>query len=149
MLGSYCAVAGVACIEPFDYSEFETKDKGTPKFLEYHQKQLEACGARMGRSGYQVHDLRDTTLYHVQVGDKRHSGGIDGGVLPFAVRVASATNMLRIGFVHKQSTEDKAVFQTKYPHAAQVRSSSTFVVSKVSIADLGSYCIDTALDVCL
>ena len=136
-------------MEPFDYSEFETEDEGTPKFLEYHQRQLDACGVRMGRSGYQVHDLHEATLYHVQIGDKKYSGGIDGGVLPFAVRAASATNMLRIGFEHKQSTEDKATFQIKYPHVAQVRSSSILVISKVNIADLVLYCVGIALGVCL
>ena len=67
----------------------------------------------MGRSGYQVHDLHKVPLYHVQIGSKRYSGGVDGGVVPYAVRAASAAKLLRIGFEHKQSTQDKATFRNE------------------------------------
>lgn len=94
---------------------------GPPDFVEYHQKQLQSCGVRIGSSGYQVHDLHETMLYRVQIGNKRYSGGVDGGVVPYAVRAGSAANLLRIGFVHKQSTQDKATFQMNNPHVIQVR----------------------------
>lgn len=77
------------------------EDAGTPSFVEYHDQQLQICGVRM--SGYQVHDLHKETLYNVQIGGKRNRGGVDGGVVPYPVRAASAAKLLRIGFEHKQS----------------------------------------------
>lgn len=62
-------------------------------------------------------------MYCVQIGNKRYSGGVDGGVVPYAVRAASAAKLLRIGFVHKQYTQDKATFQMNNPHVSQVRES--------------------------
>ena len=75
----------------------------------------------MGRGGYQVHDLHRVPLYHIQIGSKRYKGGVDGGVVPYAVRAASAAKLLRIGFEHKQSTQDKATFRMNNPQVAQVR----------------------------
>ena len=108
-------------IDPFDLSQFVDEDAGTPSFIEYHEKQLKSCGVRMGRSGYQVHDLHKTPMYNVQISNKRYSGGLDGGVVPYAVRAAAAARLLRIGFEHKQSTADKATFWMNNPHVPQVR----------------------------
>ena len=80
-----------------------------------------SCGVRMGRSGYQVHALHKTPMYHVQIGNKRYSGGVDGGLVPYAVRAASAAKLRQIGFEHKQTTADKATFQINNPHVLQVR----------------------------
>ncbi|DBA84462.1 TPA: hypothetical protein ACH3X1_006089 [Trebouxia sp. C0004] len=111
--------AGVSDIETFDFSQFVDEDAGTPSFVEYHKKQLQACGVRMGRSGYKVLDLHKTPMYHVEIGNKRYSGGVDGGVVPYAVRAASAAKLLRIGFEHKQSTADKATFRMNHPDVLQ------------------------------
>ena len=114
-------------IDLFDFSQFMDEDAGTPSFVKYHQKQLQSCGVRMGRSGYQVHDLHNTPMYHVQIGNKRYSGGVDGGVVPYAVRAASAAKLLGIGFEHKQYTADKATFRMNNPHVLQVRNLAQFV----------------------
>ena len=118
-------------IDPFDYSQFVNEDAGTPDFVAYHQKQLQSCGVRIGRSGYQVHDLHNTPLYHVQIGNKRYSGGVDGGVVPYAVRAGSAADLLRVGFEHKQSTQDKATFRMNNPHVIQVRTDLVMMASGV------------------
>ena len=47
-------------VDTFDFSQFVDEDAGTPSFVEYHQTQLQACGVRMGRSGYKVLDLHKT-----------------------------------------------------------------------------------------
>ena len=120
---AHCDVAGVSDINTFDFSRFVDEDAGTPSFVEYHHNQLQACGVRMGRSGYKVLDLHKTPMYHVEIGNKRYSGGVDGGVVPYAVRAASAAKLLRIGFEHKQSTADKATFRMNHPDVLQVRSS--------------------------
>ena len=60
-------------------------------------------------------------MYHVEVGNKRYSGGVDGVVVPYAVRAASAAKLLRIDFVHKQSIADMATFQMNHPDVSQVR----------------------------
>ena len=103
-------------VDTFDFSQFVDEDAGTPSFVEYHQKQLQACGVRMGRSGYKV-----LGLYHVEIGSKRYRGGVDGGVVPYAIQAASAAKVLRIGFEHKQSTADKATFRMNHPEVLQVR----------------------------
>ena len=108
-------------IDTFDFSQFVDEDAGMPSFVEYHSKQLQACGVRMGCSGYKILDLHKTPMYHVQIGSKRFSGGVGGGVVPYAVRVASAAKLLRIGLEHKQFTADKATFQMNHPHVLQVR----------------------------
>lgn len=113
--------AGVNDIDPFDFSHFVDDDAGTLSFVEYHQKQLQSCGVQMGCGGYQVHDLHKSTLYHVQIGNRRYSGGLDGGVVPYPVRATSAAKLLRIGFEHKQSSQDKATFRINDPHVKQVR----------------------------
>ena len=109
----------------FDFPQFVDEDAGTPSFVEYHHQQLQACGVRVGRSGYKVLDLHKTPMYHVEIGNKRYSG-VDGGVVPYAVRAASAAKLLRIGFEHKQSTADKATFQMNRPDVLQVRKCTQF-----------------------
>ena len=121
LLSTVCDIAGVSDIDPFDFSQFVDEDAGMPSFVEYHQKQLQSCGVHMGRSGYQVLNLHETPMYHMQIGSKRYSGGVDGGVVPYDVRAASAAKLLRIGFVHKQSTADKATFRMNNPDMLQVR----------------------------
>ncbi|KAL3147718.1 hypothetical protein ABBQ32_002461 [Trebouxia sp. C0010 RCD-2024] len=111
--------AGVNDIDTFDFSQFVNEDAGTPSFVEYHHNQLQACGVRMGRSGYKVLDLHKTPMYHVEIGNNRYSGGVDGGVVPYAVRAGSAAELLRIGFEHKQSTADKATFRMNHPDVLQ------------------------------
>lgn len=120
-LSTVCDIAGVSDIDPFDFSQFVDEDAGTPSFVEYHQKQLQACGVHMGRNGYSVLDLHDTPMYKMQLGNKRYSGGVDGGLVPHAIMAASAAKVLRIGFVHKQYTADKATFQSNNPDVLQVR----------------------------
>ncbi|DBB15509.1 TPA: hypothetical protein ACH3X3_003730 [Trebouxia sp. C0006] len=73
----------------------------------------------MGRNGYSVLDLHDTPMYKMQLGNKRYSGGVDGGLVPHAIMAASAAKVLRIGFVHKQYTADKATFQSNNPDVLQ------------------------------
>ena len=72
------------------------------------------------QNGYTVHDLHKQELYSVQIGQQRCTGGVDAGVLPYAVRPGSAAKLLRIGFLHKQSTEDKAAFRLSNPDPEQV-----------------------------
>ena len=40
-------------------------------------------------------------------GNKWYRGGLDSAVLPYAVMSTSAANHIRVGFLHKQSQEDK------------------------------------------
>ena len=122
----HCGVAGVSDINTFDFSQFVDEDAGTPSFVEYHHNQLQACGVRMGRSGYQVLDLHEDPMYQVEIGNKRYNGGVDGGVVPYAVLAGSAANLLRIGFVHKQSTADKATFRLNHPDVLQVGKEHSF-----------------------
>ena len=110
-------------IDTFDFSQFVDEDAETPGFVEYHHKQLQACGVRMGRRGYKVLDLRKTPMYHVETAN---SGGVDGGAVPYAVRAASAAKLLRIGFEPKQSTADKATFQMNNPDVLEVRKCTQF-----------------------
>ena len=113
-------------IATFDFSQYVDEDAGTPSFVDYHHNQLQACGVRMGRSGYKVLDLHKTPMYHVEMGNNRYSGGVDGGVVPYAVRAGSAAELLRIGFEHKQSTADQATFRINHPDVLQVRNELNF-----------------------
>lgn len=96
-----CTAADAAEIDGFDYSKFENKDAGTPAFVEYHRQQLQSCGLSMERGGYSVLDMHETAMYNVQIGSNKYLGGVDGGVVPLAVRQGSAAMLLRIGFIHK------------------------------------------------
>ena len=96
------------------------ENTGTPDFVKYHKKQLQAHGVPFGHSGYAVHDLHSKPLYRVRIGDKIYSGGVDGGVVPYSVDAESAAMLLRVGFEHKQSTADKAAFQKSNPHLNKV-----------------------------
>ncbi|KAL0032579.1 hypothetical protein WJX77_009005 [Trebouxia sp. C0004] len=111
--------AGVSDIDTFDFSQFVDEDAETPSFVEYHQKSLQACGVCMGRSGYKVLDLHKTSMYHMKIGRKRYRGGVDGAVVPYDVRAASAAKVLRIGIEHKQSTADKATIRMKHADVLQ------------------------------
>ncbi|KAL0033397.1 hypothetical protein WJX77_007533 [Trebouxia sp. C0004] len=111
--------AGAGDIAPFDFSKFVNEDAAASTFVEYHKEQLQSCGVRMGRSGYAVHDLHKAPLYNVQIGGRRYEGGVDGGMVPYTVQAASATKLLRIGFEHKQPTEDKATFRLNNPDVVQ------------------------------
>ena len=68
-----------------------------------------------------VLDLHDTPMYEMQLGNKRYSGGVNEGIVPYAIMASLAAQVLRIGFVHKQSTADKATFQKNNPDVLQVR----------------------------
>ena len=118
---AFRGIAGVSDVDTFDFSQFVDENAGTPSFVEYHHKQLQACGVRMGRSGYKVLDLHKTPMYHVEIGSKRYRGGVDGGVVPYAIQAASAAKVLRIGFEHKQSTADNATFRMNHPEVLQVK----------------------------
>lgn len=133
MLPISSGTAGASDIEPFDYSQYANEDAGTPDFAVYHQKQLQSCGLHMGHDGYEVSDLHETPLYRVQIGDKRYSGGVDGGVIPYAVLPESAAKLLRIGFVHKQSSQDKATFCKNNPDVLQVRNPSVCASPHVAV----------------
>ena len=96
------------------------ENSGTPDFVKYHKKQLQACGVHFGLNGYEAHDLHTKSLYRVQIGDTTYSGGVDGGVLRYSVDTESAAMLLRGGFEHKQSTKDKAAFRKNNPHLKKV-----------------------------
>ena len=116
--------AGASDIPPFDFSQYMDEEAGSPHFLEYHQEQLQACGLNIGRNGYWLLDLQDLhegPLYDVKIGERQYYGGVDVGVVPHAVRPASAAKLLRVGFLHKQSTQDKAAFRVKFPNVLPVR----------------------------
>ena len=90
------------------------------------------------RSGYEVHDLHSEPLYRVQIGDTAFSGGVDGGVVPYSVLAESAALLLRVGFVHKQSTADTAAFRRNNPHLRQVQEKLSPLLCSLS----GSVCLD-------
>ena len=113
--------ADAAEIPIFDFSKFKDEDAAAQELTKYHEEQLRACGLPMSRrNGYTVHDLHKQELYSVQIGQQRCTGGVAAGVLPYAVRPGSAAKLLRIGFLHKQSTDDKAAFLLNNPDPEQV-----------------------------
>lgn len=95
-----CAVsAGAADIPPFDFSKFKDADAAAQEFVKYHEEQLRACGLTMGcRNGYTVHDLHKQKLYSLQIGQRRSTGGVDGGVLPYAVLQDQRQNCCGLDF---------------------------------------------------
>ena len=57
--------AGADDIDPFDFSQNIDENIGTPDFVKYHEKQLQACGVLMGRKGYEIYILHSELLYRV------------------------------------------------------------------------------------
>lgn len=125
MLPCSLCLSIVGYIKPFDFSKYLDENTGTPDFVKYHKEQLEAYGVPFRLNGYDIHDLHARSLYHVQVGDTTYSGGVDGGVVPYAVNAESAAMMLRVGFEHKQSIKAKAAFQENNPQFKQVNEHSS------------------------
>ncbi|KAL3152605.1 hypothetical protein ABBQ32_001623 [Trebouxia sp. C0010 RCD-2024] len=90
---------GAADIPPFDFSKFKDADAAAQEFVKYHEEQLRACGLTMGcRNGYTVHDLHKQKLYSLQIGQRRSTGGVDGGVLPYAVLQDQRQNCCGLDF---------------------------------------------------
>lgn len=62
-------------------------------------------------------------------GNRWYRGGLDSAVLPFAVMSTSAANHIRVGFLHKQSQEDKETSAAS--HDGQVLLSTTLHMHSV------------------
>ena len=60
-----------------------------------------------------MHDLHKKTLYDLEVDGKKHSCGVDGALTPFSILPSSARCMLRIGFKHQQSTQDRDAYPAR------------------------------------
>lgn len=99
-------------IEPFPYEKFASEDEGTPEFVEYHSRQLKRLGVSIGRDGFKLVDLhQERGSYKLHHNDVVFSGGVDAGVVPYGTGVASAWQLMRAVFEHKQSPEAKQAFR--------------------------------------
>ncbi|KAK9824895.1 hypothetical protein WJX74_004024 [Apatococcus lobatus] len=102
-------------IQPFTYEKYATEDLGTPDFVAYHQKQLQLLGVTFGQGGFKVMDLHGEKKYQLQHGNVLYKGGVDAGVVPYTKGQASALQLLRTLFQHRQSTAAKQAYRDSHP----------------------------------
>ena len=100
---------------PFPYEKYATEDQGTPDFVMYHHKQLQLLGVKLGQGGFKVMDLHNEKTYKLQHGNVLYKGGVDAGVVPFGTGQASALQLLRTLFEHKQSAAAKQAYRDSHP----------------------------------
>ena len=97
---------GFQDVELSDHRQLPDEDTGTPAFLEYHRRQLQQCGVQLAPGGFKLHDLHKETLNRIAAGGKKYRHAVVG-LTPHSVMPSSAGWVLRLGFVHKQSTLDR------------------------------------------
>ena len=107
----------------FDLSEYVNEDAGTLDFLKHHQVELIKFGVKFGRGAFTMYDLHDHQNPFPIVHDgQEYHGGLDGGVAPHGLSVASAANQLRVAYEHKQSSAQKQRYREHNGDMAQVLS---------------------------
>ena len=59
--------------------------------------------------------------YHIVHDGQQYLGGLDGGIAPHGLSIASAANQLRVAYEHKQSNAQKQRYREHHGDIAQVR----------------------------
>lgn len=107
----------------FDFSEYVNEYAGTLDLLKHHQVELIKFGVKFGRDAFTMYDLHDhQNLFPIVHDGQEYHGGLDGGVAPHCLSIASAANQLRVAYEHKQSSAQKQRYREYHGDKAQVLS---------------------------
>lgn len=105
----------------FDFSQYANEDAGTLELLKHHQAELIKYGIRFGRGAFTMYDLHNhQNPYPIVHDGQEYHGGLDGGVAPHGLSIASAANQLRVAYEHKQSSAQKQRYREHQGDMAQV-----------------------------
>jgi len=107
----------------FDFSEYVNEYAGTLDLLKHHQVELIKFGVKFGRDAFTMYDLHDhQNLFPIVHDGQEYHGGLDGGIAPHCLSIASAANQLRVAYEHKQSSAQKQRYREHHGDKAQVLS---------------------------
>ena len=105
----------------FDFSEYANGNAGTLDLLKHHQVELIKFGVKFGRDAFTMYDLHEhKNPYPIVHDGQEYHGGLDGGVAPHGLSIASAANQLRVAYEHKQSSAQKQRYREHHGDMAQV-----------------------------
>ena len=108
----------------FDFSQYNNENAGTHDLLNHHQAELVKFGVKFGRNGFTMYDLHEhRNPYPIAHDGQEYHGGLDGGIAPHGLGIASAANQLRVAYEHKQSKAQKQRYHEHHGNLAQVFSS--------------------------
>ncbi|KAL0048054.1 hypothetical protein WJX82_006667 [Trebouxia sp. C0006] len=130
----------------FDFSEYVNEYAGTLDLLKHHQVELIKFGVKFGRDAFTMYDLHDhQNLFPIVHDGQEYHGGLDGGVAPHCLSIASAANQLRVAYEHKQSSAQKQRYREYHGDKAQGQKTAGPLMYSGSekgqsvIASLGAY----------
>ncbi|KAL3154633.1 hypothetical protein ABBQ32_014082 [Trebouxia sp. C0010 RCD-2024] len=130
----------------FDFSEYVNENAGTLDLLKHHQVELIKFGVKFGRGAFTMYDLHvHPNPFPIVHDGQEYHGGLDGGVAPHGLSIASAANQLRVAYEHKQSSAQKQRYREHHGDMAQGQKTAgplTFSGSgkgQSVIATLGAY----------
>ena len=105
----------------FPFEDYPDENAAAQDLKRYHEEHLRLHGIKLGRGGFAVKDLHKQYPLHFTHGCTVYKGGVDAALVPFGVHEASAHQVMRIGWEHKQSSRAKLIFQLQHPDRPQVR----------------------------
>ena len=107
----------------FDYSHYVNETAGTLNLLKHHQAELIKFGMKFGRAAFTMYDLHQhKNPYPIVHDGQEYHGGLDGGIAPHGLSIASAANQLRVAYEHKQCNAQKQRYRERHGDIAQVPS---------------------------
>ncbi|DBA71815.1 TPA: hypothetical protein ACH3X2_010968 [Trebouxia sp. C0005] len=125
----------------FNFSQYANENAGTLDLLMHHQGELIKFAVKFGRDAFTMFDLHDYENPFPIVHDgQEYHGGLDGGVAPHGLSIASAANQLRVAYEHKQSSAQKQRYREHHGDMVQVLPhaySSLHVCGTVHAVQLG------------
>ena len=102
-----------------EFSQYVKEFVGTLQLLKHHQVGLMKFGMKFGRDAFTMYDLHEHQSPNPIVHDgQEYYGGLDRGIAPHGLSVASAANQLRVA--HKQSNVQKQGHREHHEDISQV-----------------------------
>ena len=87
----------------FESSQYVNENAGTVNILKHHKVELIKFGVKFGRGAFTMYNLHvHKNPYHIVHDGQNYHGGLDGGIAPHSLSIASAANQLRVAYEHKQ-----------------------------------------------
>ena len=118
---SYRSSESAPASRSFDFSQYVNENAGTLDLLKHHQVELIKFGVKFGTGAFTMYDLHEHKNPYPTVHDgQEYHGGLDGGIAPHGLSIASAANQLRVAYEHKQSNAQKQRYREHHGDIAQV-----------------------------
>ena len=89
--------ASIPASQDLNYSQYVNENAGTRNLLKHHQAELIKFGVKFGRGAFTMYDLHENHDPYPIIHDGReYHGGLDGGLAPHGLSIASAAYQLRV-----------------------------------------------------